>query len=409
MTSEIANSFACPGIITGIGGRPYLVSNCYYKDYETSLPITSNNSIITNNSSFSSSGTNWTLNTPPYVNGASYTDLVDALNAWVDANNSEGIYRHWAADSANVNGGFPVFAAIPCTTVTNSDSIVVCDSYTWRGTTYTSSTELMDTLSTMDGCDSIVTHYLIVNHGSNRTDTVSAMESYSWADSTYTASGIYQHSWSAANDCDSTVTLWLTITRTVHDTTFVDVHDTTYVNIHDTTYVQVHDTTYIDVPYPVHDTTYIDIYDTTYVYVHDTAYIDVPYPVHDTTTVTEYIHDTVTNTVHDTTLVTVTDMLVLTEYDTIYITLYDTVYIYDTVYVGVDNVRAVNVKLFQQDGAIVVEGAEGHPVWLYDVVGRMVNGRKREDNGKIIFDVPASGVYLVKVGDAPARRIVVIR
>lgn len=402
--------------------------------------------------------------TPAVTIGDSiYTNLLTALNAWVDANDTAGIYRHWAADSANVNGGFPVFAAIPCTTATGSDSIIVCDSYTWHGNTYTTSTELIDTLSTLDGCDSIVTHYLIVNYGSTGTDTVSAMESYTWADSTYTASGIYPHTWPAANDCDSTVTLWLTITRTVHDTTFVDVHDTTYVNIHDTTYVQVHDTTYItvhdttymtvydttyitvhdttyiDVPYPVHDTTYIDIYDTTYVYVHDTTYIqvhdttyidvpylvhdtvyinvyvhdttyiDVPYPVHDTTTVTVYVHDTVTNTVHDTTLVTVTDTLWLTEYDTIYITLYDTVYIYDTVYVGVDNVEAVNVKLFQQDGAIVVEGAEGHPVWLYDVVGRMVNGRKREDNGKIIFDVPASGVYLVKVGDAPARRIVVIR
>lgn len=380
-----------------------------------------------NNSSFSGSGTTWTLSTPPYVNGAFRTDLVDALNAWVDANNAEGIYRHWAADSTGENGGFPVFAYVPCTPATGSDSIVVCDSYTWYGTVFTADTLLVDTLATLDGCDSIVTHYLTINHSIARTDTVSADESYTWGDSIYTASGIYQHSWPAANGCDSTVTLWLTITRTVHDTTFVDVHDTTYVNIHDTTYVQVHDTTYIT----VHDTTYMTVYDTTYitvhdttyidvpylvhdtvyinVYVHDTTYIDVPYPVHDTTTVTEYIHDTVTNTVHDTTLVTVTDTLVLTEYDTIYITLYDTVYIYDTVYVGVDNVEAVNVKLFQQDGAIVVEGAEGHPVWLYDVVGRMVNGRKREDNGKIIFDVPASGVYLVKVGDAPARRIVVIR
>ena len=71
---------------------------------------------------------NGNLQTMITLGDSSYTDLLSVLNAWVDANNTSGVYRHWAADSANVNGGFPVFAAIPCTTVTNSDSIVVCDS-----------------------------------------------------------------------------------------------------------------------------------------------------------------------------------------------------------------------------------------------------------------------------------------
>lgn len=46
------------------------------------------------------------------IEGNSYTDLVAALNAWVDANNSEGQYRHWVADTENVNGGYPIFAPI---------------------------------------------------------------------------------------------------------------------------------------------------------------------------------------------------------------------------------------------------------------------------------------------------------
>lgn len=37
-------------------------------------------------------------------------NLLDALNVWVDANNSEGQYLHWVADTAGVNGGFPIFA-----------------------------------------------------------------------------------------------------------------------------------------------------------------------------------------------------------------------------------------------------------------------------------------------------------
>ena len=40
-------------------------------------------------------------------------NLLDALNAWVDANNSEGQYLHWVADTVNVNGGYPIFRQEP--------------------------------------------------------------------------------------------------------------------------------------------------------------------------------------------------------------------------------------------------------------------------------------------------------
>ena len=36
--------------------------------------------------------------------------LLDALNAWVDANNSESQYLYWMADTEGVNKGFPIFA-----------------------------------------------------------------------------------------------------------------------------------------------------------------------------------------------------------------------------------------------------------------------------------------------------------
>ena len=66
------------------------------------------------------------------------------------------------------------------------------------------------------------------------------------------------------------------------------------------------------------------------------------------------------------------------------------------------------VKLYQRNGQILVEGAEGYPVYLYDVVGRLL-ATKRETAQEVLLDVPASGAYLVKIGDAPARRIVVRR
>ena len=195
----------------------------------------------------------------------------------------------------------------------------------------------------------------------------------------------------------------------VHDTTYVDilVHDTVtlteYVTVHDTTYIDVHDTTYINVPYPVHDTTYID----------------VPYPVHDTTilvdtlTVTQY--DTITNTVYDTIdnyvydTVTLTDTLWLTQYDTLW--LHDTIIIHDTVYIteeGIDGVEALNAKVYSREGRIVVEGAEGNRVTLYDVTGRVL-ATKQDDYSPLRFDAPASGTYLIKIGAYPARRVVVIR
>ena len=196
-------------------------------------------------------------------------------------------------------------------------------------------------------------------------------------------------------------------TTVVHDTTLVPyaVHDTTYINVpyavHDTTYIDVHDTTYINVPYAVHDTTYINVpyavHDTTYIDVHDTTYINVPYAVHDTT----YIN--VPYPVHDTIVITETDTLWLPG-DTVYIR--DTVY--DTIYVGLDDVKMINAKIYTHGGQIVIEGTEGMPVLLYDAVGRLLATRQ-EPFTPLRFDVPASGAYLIKIGDLPARRVVVVR
>lgn len=248
----------------------------------------------------------------------------------------------------------------------------------------------------------------------------------------------------------TTVTDTIYLPVYVHDTT--TVRDTTYlpVYLYDTAYVDIHDTTYINVPYAVHDTTFIDVpyavHDTTYINIYDTAYIDVPYAVHDTTYVDVYIYDTtvVTDTVtlteyvpvHDTTYITLTDTLTNTIYDTITNTVFDTIdnyiydttivlqtdtlwlldtvyihdtiYIYDTVYVGVDEAEAINVKIYTSRQQIVVEGADGNTVWLYDVNGRVL-ATKQDEYVPLRFDVPASGAYLVKIGNHPARKVVVIR
>ena len=211
------------------------------------------------------------LQNPVTINDATYNNLLSALNAWVDANDTAGIYRHWAADLANVNGGFPVFAAIPCPPAIGSDSITVCDSYTWHGTTYTTSTELIDTLSTNMGCDSIVTHHLTIHYPTYTAVTREACETYTWTDGngeTYTASANPTYPHPDAHNCTQVDTLHLTIyypthtavTREACETyTWTDGNGETYTASANPTYphsdahncTQV-DTLHLTIHYPTH-------------------------------------------------------------------------------------------------------------------------------------------------------------
>ena len=74
---------------------------------------------------------------------------------------------------------------------------------------------------------------------------------------------------------------------------------------------------------------------------------------------------------------------------------------------GIEEAAEEGAKLYQSNGQIVVEGAEGSRVMVYDVYGRVLATR-HDDGGLLRFDVPAAGVYLVRVGDAPARRVAVV-
>ena len=153
---------------------------------------------------------------------------------------------------------------------------------------------------------------------------------------------------------------------------------------------------------PYQDTIYV--YDTVYLPVHDTTYVIV------TDTVTTTVYDTIFNTVYDTTVVFSTDTLWLTLHDTIYLPqyIYDTIYIHDTVYVGLDEVETINVKVYITNGQIVVDGADGNQVWLFDITGRLM-ATKKDNHLPLRFDIPSSGAYLVKIGDYHSRKVVVVK
>lgn len=75
---------------------------------------------------------------------------------------------------------------------------------------------------------------------------------------------------------------------------------------------------------------------------------------------------------------------------------------------SVDDVDVINAKVYSRSGRLVVEGADGLTATLYDTAGRIL-AIKQSSNQTITFEVPTAGTYLVKVGDAPARRIVVVK
>ena len=159
------------------------------------------------------------------------------------------------------------------------------------------------------------------------------------------------------------------------------------------------------------DTTLIALFSSASAAITDTLWMHDTTTVVDTVTLTEYVpvHDTTYINVHDTSYIVLTDTLTVTLYDTIW--LYDTIVVHDTIYItqeGIEGAETTNAKIYQRDGHVVVEGVELQTVVLYDAVGRVM-AVKRNEGDAIRFDVPASGTYLVKVGSAPARRIVVVK
>ena len=65
---------------------------------------------------------------------------------------------------------------------------------------------------------------------------------------------------------------------------------------------------------------------------------------------------------------------------------------------SIDDAEADGLKVYSHDGRIVVEGAEGEAVLLFDAAGRSVRNEGL-----------SAGLYLVKVGSRPARKVVVAR
>ena len=77
---------------------------------------------------------------------------------------------------------------------------------------------------------------------------------------------------------------------------------------------------------------------------------------------------------------------------------------------GVDEVEGEAVRLQVRDGAVAVVGAaDGEEVKLYDALGRQVAAARAAAGTEILLAAPAAGVYTVRIGSQPARRVVLTR
>ena len=77
-------------------------------------------------------------------------------------------------------------------------------------------------------------------------------------------------------------------------------------------------------------------------------------------------------------------------------------------FVDIDEVETDGVRITGQHGSIVVEGAEGREVRVYDMLGREVNGKGKSEKGEVTLSVPAAGIYMVRVGELPTRKVAVL-
>lgn len=99
---------------------------------------------------------------------------------------------------------------------TTIDSITTCYKYVYRDQDYFTSGIYSDTLISRNGCDSIYTMALTILPIRYHTDTIKVCEFYRYRNQVFTLSGIYRDTLDARNGCDSVYTMVLTVWPLTH-------------------------------------------------------------------------------------------------------------------------------------------------------------------------------------------------
>ena len=314
--------------------------------------------------------------------------------------------------------------------------VTACDTYTWEtnGVEYTSTGTYLYTFENGSAahCDSTVTLNLTINSSSISTIETTAVGSYEWNGNVYTESGEYTFNGQTVNGCDSVVTLILTIETQTYTVT-VGTNNAAMGNVNPAGTITVAAGETFTATAEANDGFRFTGWS------NGATTETVTITVESDTTLTanfEAITYTISATANDETMGTVLGSGEYAAGATVTLTAVansgyhfvrwsdgttDDHYIFtaeaDVELVayfeadsteGIEDAENPNVDIYSADSKIIVKGAENMDIYVYDVNGRVVRTQANATE-TVEFTMNTTGVYLVKVGNAPAKRVVVVR
>ena len=99
--------------------------------------------------------------------------------------------------------------------IATNDSLIVCDVTSWNGNLYNTTGIYVDTLQTVHGCDSVVTMDLVINYSIATNDNLVVCDSAIWNGNLYSTTGIYVDTLQTVHGCDSVVTMDLVVNYSI--------------------------------------------------------------------------------------------------------------------------------------------------------------------------------------------------
>ena len=295
--------------------------------------------------------------------------------------------------------------------VSSNFAETACNSYTWNGQAYTTSGTYTQVFTAHNGCDSTVTLNLTINTPTTATVTETACSSFDWNGETYTQSGSYTYTTTGANGCDSVTTLLLTINLPVY--TNLEVNAEGSYSWNGETYTESGVYTYTTTAANGCDSIVTLTLTITPVYTVTLVSSNEAWgSVSESGTVAEYGYFTAEATANEgyefVAWVNGTDTVSTSSTYIFQVTEDITLTAVFAEVQGISTVDMNNVVIYSNDTRIFVNGAEGYDVYVYDVNGRVIS-RQLKAADAIEFRMSTTGVYLVKVGNAPAKRVIVVR
>src|SRR5690554_2440528 len=167
---------------------------------------------------------------PPFVGSTYSTETITACESYTWPTNNQEYTTSGSYNAYLLNeNGCDLIVTLDLTIIASETSTiteVACGSYTWSANnqTYSNSGVYTETLTTVSGCDSIVTLDLTISNSQSSTVTEEVCGSYTWSANspTYTTSGVYTETLATIEGCDSVVTLDLTISGQAVSTTVTE-------------------------------------------------------------------------------------------------------------------------------------------------------------------------------------------